>query len=115
VETLNRRLFAATPAVLPLFGGTDLSRQKAKLPATLVLLRKSLRSLDALVPELRELGARHGAYGAQADHYAVVGANLIASMAELAATPGDRSMSAPGPTPSRSWRGHARRRGRRRR
>jgi hemoglobin-like flavoprotein len=52
VETLYRRLFAATPAVLPLFAGTDLSRQKAKLPATLVLLRKSLRSLDALVPEL---------------------------------------------------------------
>jgi len=41
-----------------------MSRQKAKLLATLVLVRKSLRDLDALVPKLRELGERHGGYGA---------------------------------------------------
>jgi methyl-accepting chemotaxis protein len=84
VDTFYRRLFAAAPSVRPLFAGTDLSRQKAKLLATLVLLRNSLRDLDALVPTLRELGARHGAYGAQAEHYPAVGAALITSMAELA-------------------------------
>jgi hypothetical protein len=31
----------------------------AGLAVTLVLLRKSLRDLDAVVPKLRELGARH--------------------------------------------------------
>jgi hypothetical protein len=45
---------------------------------------KSLRNLDAIVPKLRELGGRHGAYGAQAEHYPVVGVVLIASMAEVA-------------------------------
>jgi hemoglobin-like flavoprotein len=84
MDTFYRRLFAAAPAVEPLFSGTDMSRQKTKLLATLVLLRKSLRNLNALVPKLRELGRRHGAYGAQAEHYPVVGAALIASMAELA-------------------------------
>jgi methyl-accepting chemotaxis protein len=84
VDTFYARLFAAAPSVEPLFAGTDMRRQKAKLLATLVLVRNSLRDLDALVPKLRELGERHGAYGAQAEHYPVVGAALIASMAELA-------------------------------
>jgi hemoglobin-like flavoprotein len=41
-------------------------------------------NLDAIVPKLRELGARHGAYGARVEHYPVVGAALIAAMAKLA-------------------------------
>ena len=77
-------LFAAAPAVKPLFAGTDLARQKTMLLGTLVLLRKSLRNLEAIVPKLRELGARHVAYGAQPEHYPVVGAVLIASMEEIA-------------------------------
>jgi len=54
------------------------------LLAALVLVRKSLRDLDAIVPKLRELGARHVAYGAQPAHYPVVGQVLIASMEEIA-------------------------------
>jgi hemoglobin-like flavoprotein len=84
MDTFYARLFAAAPAVVPLFAGADMSRQKSKLLATLVLLRKSLRDLDSLVPKLRELGARHGRYGAQAEHYPVVGAVLIAAMADVA-------------------------------
>ena len=84
VETFYTRLFATAPAVAPMFAGTDLPRQRARLLATLVLLRKSLQDLGALVPKLRELGARHVAYGAEAAHYRVVGSVLIASMAEIA-------------------------------
>jgi hemoglobin-like flavoprotein len=84
MDTFYVRLFAAAPAVVPLFAGADMSRQKSKLLATLVLLRKSLRDLDSLVPKLRELGARHGGYGARPEHYAVVGTVLIAAMAEVA-------------------------------
>ena len=84
METFYTRLFATAPAVAPMFAGTDLPRQRARLLATLVLLRKSLQDLGALVPKLRELGARHVAYGAQAAHYPVVGSVLIASMAEIA-------------------------------
>ena len=36
------------------------------------------------MPALRELGARHVAYGARPEHYPVVGEVLIASMAEVA-------------------------------
>jgi nitric oxide dioxygenase len=78
------RLFAAAPSVKPLFAGTDLPRQKAMLLSTLVLLRKSLRDLGAIVPKLHALGARHVAYGAVPEHYPVVGEVLIGSMAEVA-------------------------------
>ena len=84
MEVFYARLFAAAPAVKPLFAGTDLTRQKTMLLGTLVLLRKSLRNLDPIIPKLRELGARHVAYGARSEHYPVVGEVLIASMAEIA-------------------------------
>jgi len=84
MDSFYARLFAAAPSVVPLFAGTDLQRQKTMLLGTLVLLRKSLRDLDAIVPKLRELGARHVAYGAEPAHYPVVGEVLIAAMAEVA-------------------------------
>ena len=84
MDTFYARLFAAAPAVKPLFAGTDLRRQKTMLHGTLVLLRKSLRDLDALLPKLRDLGARHVAYGAEPAHYPLVGQVLIGSMADLA-------------------------------
>src|SRR5438105_2299279 len=69
MDVFYARLFAAAPAVKPLFAGTDLKKQKTMLLGTLVLLRKSLRDLDAVVPKLRELGARHLAYGAAPEQY----------------------------------------------
>jgi hemoglobin-like flavoprotein len=84
VDVFYTRLFAAAPSVKPLFANTDLRRQKVALLGTLVLLRKSLRDLASIVPKLRELGARHVAYGADPAHYPVVGEVLIASMIELA-------------------------------
>jgi hemoglobin-like flavoprotein len=85
MDEFYARLFEAAPAVKPLFAGTNLQRQKTILLGTLVLLRKSLRNLDTIVPKLRELGARHVAYGAEPEHYPVVGEVLIASMAAVAA------------------------------
>jgi hemoglobin-like flavoprotein len=83
MDEFYARLFAAAPGVRPLFPD-DMQRQKTMLLGALVLLRKSLRNLDAIVPKLRELGARHVAYGARPEHYPVVGAVLIASMAAVA-------------------------------
>ena len=84
MDVFYARLFVAAPAVRPLFAGTDLRRQKAMLLSALVLVRKSLRDLDAIVPTLHKLGARHVAYGARPEHYPVVATVLIASMAEVA-------------------------------
>jgi hemoglobin-like flavoprotein len=83
MDEFYSRLFAAAPEVRPLFPN-DMRRQKTMLLGALVLLRKSLRDLDAIVPKLRQLGARHVAYGAQPAHYPVVGSALIAAMAAVA-------------------------------
>jgi hemoglobin-like flavoprotein len=83
MDEFYARLFQAAPEVKPLFP-EDMRRQKTMLLGALVLLRKSLRDLDAIVPKLRELGARHVAYGAQPEHYPVVGTVLIGSMAAIA-------------------------------
>jgi hemoglobin-like flavoprotein len=84
MDVFYARLFAAAPAVKPLFVATDLKRQKTMLLGTLVLLRKSLRDLEAIVPKLHDLGARHVTYGAQPEHYPVVAEVLLASLAEIA-------------------------------
>jgi len=84
MDEFYARLFAQAPAVTPLFAGTDMRQQKAMLLSALVALRKSLRDLDAIAPTLRQLGARHVEYGAQPEHYPVVGEALIASMATIA-------------------------------
>ena len=84
MEIFYANLFAVAPSVQPLFAGTDMARQRAMLLSALVLLRKSLRDLGAVVPKLHELGARHVAYGARPEYYPVVGSVLIASMAEVA-------------------------------
>ena len=84
MDVFYTRLFEAAPAVRPLFASTDLRKQKIMLLRVLGLLRQSLRDLDPIVPVLRDLGARHVRYGAQPEHYPVVGAVLIASMAEVA-------------------------------
>jgi hemoglobin-like flavoprotein len=84
MDEFYARLFEAAPSVIPLFTATDMQRQKTMLLGTLVLLRKSLRNLDAIVPTLRNLGARHVAYGAQPEHYPAVGEALIGAMAALA-------------------------------
>ena len=91
VDDFYRRLFAAAPAVQPLFAGVDMKRQKAMLLGALVLLRNSFRNLDSVAPKLRAMGARHVGYGATAEAYPLVGQVLLASMAELAGdawTPG---------------------------
>jgi methyl-accepting chemotaxis protein len=84
MDEFYARLFEAAPAVTPLFATTDMRRQKAMLLAALVLLRNSLRDLNAVVPTLRKLGARHVAYGARPEHYPVVGEALIGAMARVA-------------------------------
>ena len=84
MDRFYANLFAAAPSVRPLFAGTDMRRQKAMLLSALVLLRKSLRDLERIAPTLRALGERHVAYGAQPEHYPVVGSALITAMAEVA-------------------------------
>jgi len=84
VEIFYARLFETAPSVKPLFASSDMNHQRTMLLSALVLLRKSLRDVDAIVPALKRMGARHVGYGAAPAHYPVVGEVLIGSMAEIA-------------------------------
>lgn len=79
-------LFERAPGVRGLFPA-DMSEQRRVLLATLRLLRRSLPDLPALLPTLRQLGARHVRYGARPEHYPVVAHVLVEAMA---AAGGDR-------------------------
>jgi hemoglobin-like flavoprotein len=74
------RLFQMAPQVRVLFPD-DLREQKQKLMAMIATAVGALGDLDALVPKVKALGARHVAYGAMAAHYDVVGQALLWTLA----------------------------------
>jgi len=83
VDRFYRRLFSDAPATRPLFANADMGAQKRALLGALVSLRRSLRDLSLIAPFLADLGARHARYGVCAEHYPVVGAALLETMAEV--------------------------------
>ena len=84
VEYFYDQLFEQYPGVLPLFADADMQKQQGKLLSALATVVASLRTPDALVPHLQELGRKHVAYGAEPAHYDAVGAVLLESMAAMA-------------------------------
>ena len=70
------KLFKIDPALRRLFKG-KMNEQGLKLIQMLGLAVEGLDRLEELVPELRELGARHTGYGVEDHHYETVGAALL--------------------------------------
>ncbi|MFC0117652.1 globin family protein [Pseudoalteromonas xiamenensis] len=69
-------LFTYDPSLKPLFK-SDLKSQGKKLMMTLKVAVKGLDDLDALVPVLQQLAARHVDYGVKASHFTPVGNALL--------------------------------------
>ena len=84
MRTFYDNLFETAPGVRPLFENVNMDRQRRALLNMLLVLRESLRDLDDIVPDLEKLGARHDGYGANPEHYPVVGEVLIGAMAQVA-------------------------------
>lgn len=70
------RLFEIAPEVRPLFPEV-MTDQKKKLMQMLATAVNGLKDLDAIVPAVQALGARHQAYGVKEEHYDSVGAALL--------------------------------------
>ena len=64
-----------------LFKGVNMVEQQAKLMAMLDSAVGLLGDLDTLVPILQESGVRHGGYGTEPRHYAMVGQSLMKTLA----------------------------------
>ena len=83
MDRFYAHLFSKHPELRSLFP-SDMSEQKGKLLASLVLVTKNLRSTAKLVEPLHKMGARHAEYGAVAEHYPVVRDTLVGVMADMA-------------------------------
>ncbi|MES2948278.1 MAG: globin family protein [Pseudomonadota bacterium] len=75
-ELFYQRLFTLDPSLRPMFKG-DMAHQGRMLMSMLHASVNGLTNLDALVPVVRQLGARHVNYGVRAEHYATVGSALL--------------------------------------
>ncbi|TYB43322.1 hypothetical protein FXF69_26185 [Actinomadura chibensis] len=73
-------LFARAPQLRSLFPA-GMGRQHEVLLAALSQIVSSVDDPDTLVPFLRDLGKRHVGFGVTAEHYAPVGASLLATLA----------------------------------
>lgn len=75
------KLFEAAPHARSMFG-ENINEQAAKLTAMLGYIVAKLNRLEDLLDEVEKLAIRHNKYGAQPEHYAVVGQCLIATLSE---------------------------------
>ncbi len=75
-ELFYNRLFTLDPSLRPMFKG-DLAHQGRMLMAMLNSAVNGLTNLDAMLPVVRQLGARHTKYGVREEHYATVGSALL--------------------------------------
>jgi hemoglobin-like flavoprotein len=71
------RLMEADPTTRPLFEGTDMAAQGAKLMQALGMAVATLERPEILVPRLCDMARRHVGYGVRREHYASVGAALL--------------------------------------
>lgn len=78
-EIFYAQLFNRNPSLKALFP-KDLTAQKGKLFLALKAVVASLTDLDAIVPVLRDLGAKHAGYGVCDAHYDDVGFALIETL-----------------------------------
>lgn len=74
------RLFELAPGVRGLFKG-DMQEQGRKLMTMLGIVVNGLTRLDQIVPAAQQLARRHVGYGARPEHYPVVGAALLDTLA----------------------------------
>ena len=72
-------LFEMDPKLRSMFKG-DVKAQSRKLMQMVSIAVSKLRSLDALVPVLQDLGVKHIEYGVQPAHYDTVAAALLKTL-----------------------------------
>jgi hemoglobin-like flavoprotein len=75
-QIFYKRLFEMDPKLAPMFGA-DMTEQRRRLMMMIGVAVTGLTRIETVVPVLRNLGARHVAYGVKDEHYATVGAALL--------------------------------------
>jgi hemoglobin-like flavoprotein len=70
------RLFELDPSLRLLFKG-DMTEQQRKLMTMIGTAVNALNRIESIVPAVRNLGRRHGAYGVREEHYDTVANALL--------------------------------------
>jgi hemoglobin-like flavoprotein len=70
------RLFEVAPSVKAMFPA-DMTEQRKKLMMVLAAVVGGLGNLESILPAASALAKRHVSYGAQPEHYPVVGGALL--------------------------------------
>src|SRR5215471_1335693 len=83
VRTFYERLFTHFPQTRAFFASTDMKEQRKKLLGALALVIQNLRKPEMLTSALKGLGQRHVAYGVRPEHYPIVGAILLETLADF--------------------------------
>jgi hemoglobin-like flavoprotein len=78
-------LFEREPTLRPMFPAA-MAKQHEKLLGALSHIVSLVDDAPALVPFVRDLGRRHAGFGVVTDHYPVVGASLLATLAHFSGT-----------------------------
>jgi hemoglobin-like flavoprotein len=76
-DLFYNRLFSLDPSLRALFRSGDMAKQGQMLMSVLGTAVMGLSNLEKLAPVVRNLGARHVAYGVKTEHYATVGGALL--------------------------------------
>ncbi len=76
-ELFYQQLFTDVPAAEILFQQTDWPRQYSSLMGTIAFVVAGVERGDNLTSALQTLGKKHTNYGAQPEHYPLVGTALI--------------------------------------
>jgi hemoglobin-like flavoprotein len=76
------RLLGENPGLAPLFAHVDMRGQRTKLIAVLAFVVAGLGRPETILGEARALARRHVGYGVEEAHYPLVGAALVAALAE---------------------------------
>jgi len=88
-----RRLFEAYPTVEQLFDA-DPETMAGKFSDELAAIVEAIVSFAVFAPRVRDLAARHVAYGVQTRHYRLVGDALIGALAAHLAPQWDEALEA---------------------
>ncbi len=77
------RLLSAFPEIRPLFSDVDMGQQRKKFLDALCFVVQTLRQPEVIAKKLKKLGAQHQAFGVFPEHYPLVGAVLLETLAEF--------------------------------
>lgn len=80
-ELFYGRLFQLDPTLRSMFPA-DMTEQGKKLMQMITVAVRSLNRLESILEDVQALGARHGEYGVQDDHYDTVAAALLWTLSQ---------------------------------